>query len=250
MYDARTGAAIYERVKLLNHVEHGRLQPGKAVVVYPSSLGGLNYSPSSFDPGTGYVINNQAETASVLMEKKNPAVTKRNKVRGDVDNGLANGSFGSKLAGWHDFGSVSASRRGNGEYRVEVRRTRKPGRGVVTTTASGIGFAGGGDGVLRAFDTKTGNVLWSFQTGYQLASGRNRSTRITARSTSPSLSVARRRPRSAPPSQLVVFALKGRATQPAPRCARPAPSRDTWRAGAVPVALRRPARSRTRSWPR
>ncbi|MDQ6739188.1 MAG: hypothetical protein M3021_02145, partial [Actinomycetota bacterium] len=42
---------------------------------------------------------------------------------------------------------------------------------AVTTTASGIGFAGGGDGVLRGFDTATGNVLWSFQTGYQLAAG-------------------------------------------------------------------------------
>ena len=36
------------------------------MAVYPSSLGGLNYSPSSFDPTTGYVINSQAETAVVL----------------------------------------------------------------------------------------------------------------------------------------------------------------------------------------
>src|SRR5262249_8174246 len=49
--------------------------------------------------------------------------------------------------------------------------TPEPGRGGVTTTASGLGFAGGGDGILRAFDTYTGNVLWSFQTGFQLAAG-------------------------------------------------------------------------------
>ena len=41
----------------------------------------------------------------------------------------------------------------------------------MTTTASGLGFAGGGDGVLRAFDTKTGKVLWTFQTGHQIAAG-------------------------------------------------------------------------------
>jgi hypothetical protein len=41
----------------------------------------------------------------------------------------------------------------------------------VTTTASGLGFAGGGDGVLRAFDVKTGKVLWRFQTGAPIASG-------------------------------------------------------------------------------
>ena len=170
MYDARTGAPIYQHVVLLNQVEHQALQPGRPVVVYPSSLGGLNYSPSSFDPGTGYVINNQAETGAVLKQKENATSANRYKVRGDVDNGLANGSFGATPHGWHDFGSVSAVDAAAGRVAWKFV-TPEPGRGGVTTTASGVGFAGGGDGVLRAFDTKTGNVLWSFQTGYQIASG-------------------------------------------------------------------------------
>ena len=41
----------------------------------------------------------------------------------------------------------------------------------MTTTASGLGFAGGGDGVLRAFDTRNGKVLWRFQTGAPIAAG-------------------------------------------------------------------------------
>ena len=41
----------------------------------------------------------------------------------------------------------------------------------MTTTASGLGFAGGGDGVLRAFDVRTGKVLWRFQTGAPIAAG-------------------------------------------------------------------------------
>jgi hypothetical protein len=49
--------------------------------------------------------------------------------------------------------------------------TPEPGRAGITTTATGLGFAPGGDGVLRAFDTLSGNVLWSFQTGFQLAAG-------------------------------------------------------------------------------
>ena len=170
MYDARTGAPIYQHVRLLNHIEHPTLQPGRAVVVYPSSLGGLNYSPSSFDPGTGYVINNEAETASVLVLKPNAAAANRYKIRGDVDNGLANGSFGQTPHGWRDFGSVSAVDAAKGKVAWKFI-TPEPGRGGVTTTASGLGFAGGGDGVLRAFDTSTGNVLWSFQTGYQIAAG-------------------------------------------------------------------------------
>ena len=41
----------------------------------------------------------------------------------------------------------------------------------MTTTASGLGFAGGGDGVLRAFDLRKGKVLWTFKTGNPIASG-------------------------------------------------------------------------------
>ena len=49
--------------------------------------------------------------------------------------------------------------------------TPEPERGGVTTTSSGLGFVGGGDGNLRAFDAKTGDVLWKFQTGRQIAAG-------------------------------------------------------------------------------
>jgi alcohol dehydrogenase (cytochrome c) len=170
MYNARTGVPIYSRVQLVNQEEHPSLVPGKTVTVYPSSLGGLNYSPSSFDPGTGYVINSVAETASTLQEKTNVTALDKKKVQGDVDNGLANGSFGGTPAGWHDYGSVSAVNTSTGAVAWRFI-TPEPGRGGVTTTASALGFAGGGDGVLRAFDVKTGNVLWSFQTGYQIAAG-------------------------------------------------------------------------------
>ena len=170
MYNALTGAPIYQHVNLLNQNEHPSLKPGESVTVYPSSLGGLNYSPSSYDPGTHYVINSEAETAVTLNEKTNAAALNKAKVQGDVDNGLANGSFGTTPIGWHNYGSVSAINTSTGAI-VWKFITPEPGRGGVTTTASGLGFAGGGNGDLQAFDTKTGNVLWSFQTGYQIAAG-------------------------------------------------------------------------------
>ena len=170
MYDAKTGAPIYQHIKLLNQLEHPALQPGKAVLVYPSSLGGLNYSPSSYDPTTGYVINNQAETSSVLIQKANPGAVNKYKIRGDVDNGLAAGTFGYSPKDWHDYGSVTAIDAALGKV-VWKQVTPEPGRGGVTTTAAGLAFVGGGDGILRAFDTYTGNPLWSFQTGFQIASG-------------------------------------------------------------------------------
>jgi alcohol dehydrogenase (cytochrome c) len=170
-YDATTGAPIYQRVKVLDNVEHPNLKPGQPVVVYPSSLGGLNYSPASYDPQTGYVYNAAAETAVVLQQQTPTQEQKQQLLLGNTYLGLANGDFGTYLqSGWKDAGSVSAIDVATGT-RVWKLATPQPERGGPTTTAGGVGFVGGGDGILRAFDVKTGDVLWTFQTGRQIASG-------------------------------------------------------------------------------
>ena len=112
----------------------------------------LNYSPAAYDPKTNYVFNAAAETAAVLIQEKlTPTQKKRKFILGDVFLGLENGNFGETCAGWHDHGSISAIDVSTGR-RVWKFDTPEPERGGVTTTASGLGFAGGGDGVLRAFD--------------------------------------------------------------------------------------------------
>jgi alcohol dehydrogenase (cytochrome c) len=170
-YDARTGRPIYQRVKVIDRTEHPALQPGKPVAVFPSSIGGLNYSPASFDPGTGFVYNAAAETAAIDQQVKLSDAQKKQKlVEGDIFLGLTNGNFGTVLPGWHDHGSISAIDASTGRQ-VWKFNTPEPERGGVTTTASGLGFAGDGDGVLRAFNAKTGKVMWTFQTGHQIASG-------------------------------------------------------------------------------
>lgn len=168
-YDAITGERLHLSVNLLNHNEHPRLTPGKAVVIYPGSIGGLNYSPSSYDPATNYVVNSQAETASVLIQRKLSDVVKQ-AVLGDVQLGLEGSEFGYQPHGWHDYGSITAIDVNSGSLAWKTV-VPEPGRGGVTTTASGLSFVGGGDGILRALDTKTGSILWQFQTGYQIASG-------------------------------------------------------------------------------
>ncbi len=170
-FDANTGAPFYERVKVIDRVEHPALQPGKPVTVFPSSIGGLNYSPASYDPATDYVFNAAAETAGVEIQAKLTPTEKKHKfVLGSVFLGLTNGNFGTELAGWHDHGSISAIDVNTGK-RVWKFETPEPERGGVSTTASGLGFAGGGDGNLRAFASKTGKILWKFQTGHQIAAG-------------------------------------------------------------------------------
>ncbi len=170
-YNAATGAPIYQRVKVIDNVEHPNLKPGKPVVIYPSSLGGLNFSPASFDPQTDYVYNAAAETASVLVQQTSAEEERQKLLAGDVFLGLANGDYGQYLqTGWKDYGSVSAIDVATGK-RVWKFDTPQPERGGPTTTASGIGFVGGGDGNFRAFDVKTGKVLWTFQTGAQISAG-------------------------------------------------------------------------------
>jgi alcohol dehydrogenase (cytochrome c) len=170
-YDAKTGAPIYQRVKVLDNVEHPALVSGKPVAVYPSSLGGLNYSPASYDPATNYIYNAAAETASALQQQTPAQEQIQQLLLGNTFLGLANGDFGQYLqSGWKDYGSISAIDVGTGKVVWKIS-TPQPERGGVTTTASGLGFAGGGDGVLRAFDAKSGNVLWKFQTGFQIAAG-------------------------------------------------------------------------------
>jgi PQQ-dependent dehydrogenase (methanol/ethanol family) len=170
-YDAKTGTPIYQRVKVVDNVEHPALVPGKPVAVYPSSLGGFNYSPASYDPQTNYVYNAAAETGSALQQQT-PAQEKATELLvGNTFLGLANGDFGQYLqSGWKDYGSISAIDVNTGKV-VWKFNTPQPERGGVTTTASGVGFAGDGDGNLRAFDVTTGKVLWTFQTGFQIAAG-------------------------------------------------------------------------------
>jgi alcohol dehydrogenase (cytochrome c) len=170
-YDAASGRPIYQRIKVIDRVEHPRLQPGKSVAVYPSSLGGVNYSPASYDPHTNYIFNAASETAAVDVQSAlTPTQKKRKFTLGDVFLGLQNGNFGTQLPGWHDHGSISAIDVSSGRQVWKIT-TPEPERGGVTTTDSGLGFAGGGDGVLRAFNLKSGKVLWTFQTGHQIAAG-------------------------------------------------------------------------------
>jgi len=170
-FDAKTGQPFHERVKVIDRVEHPPLRPGQPVTVFPSSLGGLNYSPAAYDPHTNYVFNAAAETAAVLIQEKlTPTQKKRKLLLGDVWLGISNGSFGTALQNWHDHGSISAIDVSSGK-RVWKFETPEPERGGVSVTASGLGFAGGGDGVVRAFDLKTGKILWKFDTGKPIASG-------------------------------------------------------------------------------
>jgi PQQ-dependent dehydrogenase (methanol/ethanol family) len=168
-YDAASGEPIYERVKVLDRVEHPKLKRGKPVTIYPSTLGGINYATASFSPDLNFMFQPTVESASVLIQAKSASQVDKDRVRGDVDTGAVNG-FGSAPKNWHDYGSITAIDLGTGKIAWKTK-TPEPERGGVTSTKNGLLFAGGGDGNLRALDARTGKVLWKFQTGAQISSG-------------------------------------------------------------------------------
>jgi PQQ-dependent dehydrogenase (methanol/ethanol family) len=166
-YDAKTGEPVYEGVKVIDVVDHPRLVPGKPITISPSTLGGVNYAPASFDPDLDLMIENGITSKSQLVQEKSAKEVDEGRVRGDVDTGAVNG-FGETPKGWHDYGNVTAIDTTTGKVAWKVK-TPEPERGGSTTTATGLTFTGGGDGNFRALDTKTGRTLWSFQTGHQIA---------------------------------------------------------------------------------
>ena len=140
---------IYQRVKVIDRTEHPPLQPGKPVVVYPSLarrpqlLAGvvrpedeLHLQRRGRDGGGGDPgeADADAEEAQAAARRRLPRARRT-------------ATSARTCPGWHDHGSISAIDVNTGR-RVWKFKTPEPERGGVTTTASGLGFAGGGDGVL------------------------------------------------------------------------------------------------------
>ena len=74
-FDAKSGRPFHERVKVIDRIEHPPLRPGQPVTVFPSSLGGLNYSPAAYDPTTSEVasLTCQACSAGATRRKRGPS---------------------------------------------------------------------------------------------------------------------------------------------------------------------------------
>ena len=236
-FDAATGKPFYQRVKVIDRVEHPSLQPGKPVDVYPSSLGGLNYSPASYDPTTDYVFNAAAETAAQLVQAQLTPAQKRNKfILGDVFLGVQNGNFGTALAGLARPRLDQRHRRRHRPARLEVRdaraRARRRDHDRVRSRLRGW---------RRRRPARVRPRRPGTSCGRSRPARRSRRARRcspqAARSTWPSRSAARRRPRTAARRR------SSRSSRSAAR--RPSrPDRSSPRSGRRPVRRsRRTARS-------
>ena len=141
-------------------------------LVFPSSEGGGSWSGTSFDPALGYIFVNTRDLGTMGIEQPMlssgvlPSYGKR-KIRFDDPQG-----YPCSAPPWGELMAINAStgdfawREPLGDYSQLTARgippTGTPNAGGPIITAGGVLFIGATvDYTFRAFDARTGKVLWS-----------------------------------------------------------------------------------------
>ena len=109
-FDAATGKPFYQRVKVIDRVEHPSLQPGQPVTIYPSSIGGLNYSPASYDPANELRLQRGGRDRVAARTGAADARAEAQQVRARrrLPRASRTATSAARSQGWHDHGSISA----------------------------------------------------------------------------------------------------------------------------------------------
>jgi alcohol dehydrogenase (cytochrome c) len=130
-------------------------EKGKSVFAAPSFLGGKNWMPMAYSKDTGlfYIPSNEWG-----MDIWNEPVTYK---KGAAYLGAG---FTIKPLNENYIGVLRAMDPATGKIVWEYKN-KAPLWGGVLTTAGNLVFTGTPEGFLKAFDAKTGEELWKFQTG-------------------------------------------------------------------------------------
>jgi PQQ-dependent dehydrogenase (methanol/ethanol family) len=120
----------------------------------PGANGGVEWSPIAVDPGLGvsYAINLHQPMTYHVESAPYP--------QGKLWLG---GAF-KVIPSEQQSGNITAVDYNTGKIRWQVK-TPQPMIGGILATAGGLVFAGEGNGRFRAYDSKNGKVLWTFNAG-------------------------------------------------------------------------------------
>ena len=120
----------------------------------PGANGGVEWSPMTVDANLGlvYAINLHQPMTYHVESTPYPG--------GKLWLG---GAF-KVIADEEQWGNVTAVDYNTGKIRWKAK-TQQPMIGGILATAGGLAFAGEGNGLFKAYDSATGNVLWQFQAG-------------------------------------------------------------------------------------
>ena len=142
-------------------------------IIFPSSIGGGNFNPSSFNPALGYLFVNTQDLGStnVMVKSADGPSYNREPYQGSMR--FWNGET-RQLCNQPPWGRLTAINVHTGEIAWQTnlgvtdslpegkQNTGRPNLGGSVATASGLVFIGAtDDSRFRAFDAKTGKELWT-----------------------------------------------------------------------------------------
>ncbi len=125
----------------------------------PDLGGGTNFMSPSFDPTTRLFFVTARETCAMYYafdQKFKPGEQ-------------YTGGGQQRPRDQRNFGALRAIDPVTAQVKWEFRYTSVSGSGVLST-ASGLVFAGDGDGNIMAFDSRSGKNLWHYQLGFSMRS--------------------------------------------------------------------------------
>jgi glucose dehydrogenase len=127
-----------------------RPRDAKGIIAVPGEAGGANWAPSSYSPDTGwfYVAGTHYPSRfSLELDDQGHAVNML--------------SFSKDVP---RYGTINAIDPATGKLAWQ-QRSAAPFSGGITTTAGGLALLGESDGYFQARDSRSGALLWRFQTG-------------------------------------------------------------------------------------
>jgi quinoprotein glucose dehydrogenase len=142
-------------------------------IIFPSSIGGGNFNPSSFDPTLGFLFVNTQDLGSTNVMVKSDDGTRYN--REPYKNSMRFWNNETRqLCNQPPWGRLTAINVHTGEIAWQSvlgvtdnlpegkQKTGRPNLGGSVATAGGLVFIGAtDDSRFRAFDAKTGKELWT-----------------------------------------------------------------------------------------
>jgi len=120
----------------------------------PGANGGVEWSPMAVDPGRGLAFALNLHQPMTYHVESAPYPTGK----------LWLGGAFKVIPGEEQWGNVAAVDYNTGKL-VWAAKTQQPMIGGALATAGGLVFAGEGNGLFKAYNSATGEVLWQFQCG-------------------------------------------------------------------------------------
>jgi alcohol dehydrogenase (cytochrome c) len=152
--DVKTGRPV-ETANRPGDPGAGKGGKGESVFTYPSFLGGKNWMPMAFNPGTGFFYVPANEWGMDIWNE--PLAYKKGAA-------YLGAGFNIKPLYSDYIGALRAIDPASGKIVWEYKNDA-PLWGGVMTTAGQLVFTGTPEGEFKAFDARTGKELWKFQTG-------------------------------------------------------------------------------------